>query len=89
LMFWLVNNSNKCDTFEDFMTSDCPLDLKIFVIERISRFNKQWETHLSNVHVSSAIPQTADSIGKFQQWENVISLIKNGNSEFTNDSNLM
>ena len=89
LMFWVVNNSNKCDSLEEFMTSDCPLELKMFVIDRISRFNKPWETHLLNVHSGSAIPRTVDSIGKFQQWENVISLIKNGNQEFTNDTNLL
>ncbi len=88
LMFWIVNNSNKCDTLEEFMNSDCPLDLKIFVITRISRFNRNWETHISNNVHTSAIPPTSQSLPNYQKWENVINIISSGNHEFTNDQNL-
>jgi hypothetical protein len=90
LMFWCVNNSTKIDTFEDFMESECPLELKVYVIERIGKFKPLWEKHLANNSHCGAfqLPTINESTPTWDKWVNVVSAIDNIRHEYTSDHNL-
>lgn len=90
LMFWVVNNSTKIDTFEEFMESECPMDIKVYVIERINKFTNLWNRHLSsNTHCGQhLLPQTTESTPTWDKWVNVISAIHNTQHDYSSDSSI-
>lgn len=89
LMFWVVNNSTHIDTFEEFMNSDCPLELKVYVIERIDKFNKLWESWLNANHTICGHPTspTSMSLPTWSKWVNVVNAVKHTNNDYSIDPN--
>ena len=89
LMFWVVNNSTHIDTFEEFMNSDCPLELKVYVIERIDKFNNLWESWLNANHTICGHPTspTSMSLPTWSKWVNVVNAVKHTNNDYSVDPN--
>jgi hypothetical protein len=84
LMHWMVYNSTKIDTFKEFMESDCPLQLKIYAVDRIAKFHNKWNA-ARVTHQHSGVPQ---QIQDWESYKNIVDSIKNCTHEFTQDSSV-
>jgi hypothetical protein len=72
---YLARDRNQCDTFENFMNGDAPLDLKLYAVRRIKKFES---TYLNAGH--AALPA-------FSQYENAISNMQSIDHDFQGQTN--
>lgn len=71
---YLARDRNHCDSFEEFMNGDAPLDLKLYAVRRIKKFES---TYLNAGH--QALPA-------FSQYESAINNLSNIDHDFSNNT---
>jgi hypothetical protein len=71
---YLARDRNHCDSFEDFMNGDAPLDLKLYAVRRIKKFES---TYLNAGH---------QPLVAFQQYESAINNLSAIDHDFSNNT---
>lgn len=69
---YMVRDRNHIDTLEDFMNGDAPLDLKMYVVSRVRKFEN---TYLN---------QGMQSLPNFKSYVDAIDALKHTEHDFTN-----
>lgn len=71
---YLSRDRNQCDTFEEFMNGDAPLDLKLYAVRRIKKFES---TYLNAGH---------QPLPSFNQYESAINNLSQIDHDFSNNT---
>lgn len=72
---YLARDRNHCDTFEEFMNGDAPLDLKLYAVRRIKKFESGY------INAGHAV------LPAFSQYENAISNMQSIDHDYQGQTN--
>lgn len=75
LLQYMIRDRNHIDSLEDFMNGDAPLDLKMYVVSRVRKFENTY------------INQGMQSLPNFKSYVDAIDALKHTEHDFTNRPN--